>query len=140
MLQSQTVQSSSTILLAHPMAPIVRSILMSNAKTHADGHHQRKGLVREVLGYINNVMLGLQCHEWTHAWEQVAGVAWISRLSRDTEANVRAAAMAVVASVASDPTATSLSILLKVNNRQLTCPSAFNSSPQLIKQSKLDGG
>lgn len=119
LLQVQTAQPSSCALLAHPMAPIIRSILMSNAKTHADGHQQRKGLVRGVLEYINNVMHGLKFHEWTHAWEQVAGVAWISRLSRDTEANVRASALAVVASVASDPTAISLSILLKVKAKQI---------------------
>ncbi|GMH37014.1 hypothetical protein BSKO_04887 [Bryopsis sp. KO-2023] len=100
-------------LLTHPMGPIIRCIFMSNARLHSDGLYRQKGLAREALRYLDHLMSGMHISEWGHAWEDIAGVAWISRLSRDHEANVRVAALKIFTHVASDPTGRTLAVLLK---------------------------
>lgn len=101
-------------VLSHSMAPMIRSICIASGRAHTNGEYARKSLVRELILYIDSLIQGLRADDWVYSWQELSGVAWISKLTRDREAELRAMAYLLIERAASDHTKAPLVNLLKV--------------------------
>lgn len=70
--------------------------------------------------YVDSMIQGLQTDDWVYSWKELSGVSWISRLTRDREAELRAAAYLLIERAASDSSGQPLVAFLKVV-KPVTC-------------------
>lgn len=57
----------------------------------------------------------LPVEQWSTAWQQIGGTFWLSRLSRDPEAEVRAAALQLLGALLSPEAISTQRLLVKVS-------------------------
>ncbi|KAK9824474.1 hypothetical protein WJX72_010621 [[Myrmecia] bisecta] len=79
---------------------LIRHVCMPRHDTRLGGFRE-KALLREALHCLHQVTAAVPASCWAPAWQSVGGTFWLTRLARDRETGVRAAAMTLLACLAS---------------------------------------
>jgi hypothetical protein len=84
------------------VVPLVNLIISFSGQEKEDAPRQPRALLRQGLLTLRAVMASCGPCFWDADWASTAATFWLSRLSRDHEASVRASAFALITSAASE--------------------------------------